>query len=75
MQQFISELATLIVTLSVLIMATILMLLGHAILSDITPIVSPVIIFWFYKGAFTWQPTQQVTTAPLQGVSPQEKVS
>lgn len=73
MQQFLSELPALIITITVLAMVTIFVLIGHIAVGDATTIVSPVIAFWFIGKAYSWQPSQ-TTTIPLQGVStPQQE--
>lgn len=59
MDNLLQELPTLIVTLAVLAMALIVFLTGKATVADISGIISPVIAFWFLKGAFNWQPAIQ----------------
>ena len=58
MNDFLKELPALIITLAVLIMATLLLLLGHVAIEYIVAIVSPVIGFWFLGKAYSWQPPQ-----------------
>jgi hypothetical protein len=72
MQQFLTELPALIITVAVLAMATVLLLLGHVAIGDVITLVSPVIAFWFIGKAYAWSPSQQ-QSAPLQGVAQQEK--
>lgn len=73
MDDFLKELPALIITLAVLIMATILIIIAHVNVADALAIVSPAIAFWFMKGAFSWQPsapTPTATTQPMKAVSP-----
>jgi hypothetical protein len=71
MQDFLKEVPALVITLAVLGMATVMFLSGRVAVSDIIALTQVPLTFWFFGGAFKWQPTQ----APLQGVSapPQEK--
>lgn len=71
MQQFLTELPALIITVAVLTMATVLLLLGHVAIGDVITLVSPVIAFWFIGKAYSWQPQPQTT--PLQGGSSQQQ--
>ena len=59
MDNFLQELPTLLVTLAVLAMAVLIFLAGKATVADISGIISPVIAFWFLRGAFNWQPSQK----------------
>lgn len=59
MQNFLQELPTLIVTVAILAMVLLIFLSGKATVADVSGILSPVIAFWFLKGAFNWQPTQK----------------
>lgn len=71
MQKFLEELPALIMALAVIVMCTLFYLIGHAAISDIIAITSPVIVFWFEGAAFKWQGGQ----APLQGsaTTPQQE--
>jgi len=55
MNSFIQELPALIITLAVLIMATVLIIIAHVNIADALAIVSPAIAFWFLGKAYSWQ--------------------
>lgn len=58
MDSFIQELPALIITLAVLIMATVLIIYAHVNVADALAIVSPAVAFWFMGKAYSWQPSQ-----------------
>jgi hypothetical protein len=64
---FIQELPALIITLAVLIMATVLIIIAHVNIADALAIVSPAIAFWFLGKAYSWQAP---TTPPPDSSKP-----
>jgi hypothetical protein len=55
LNDFLREIPALIITLAVLIMATVLIIYAHVNIAEALAIVSPAIAFWFLGKAYSWQ--------------------
>lgn len=82
MDKFMSDLAPLIITVIILGAATVLIMTGHASLTDLIPLISIPITYWFMGKAFAWMPPtpsppapQPPSTEPQPLVLPQNRAS